>query len=64
MDTANHHLVVAAGGAKGTDDGLVIQRRRNYYTREQALNLAAWLVALASRDDAAFFHAVQTIRNS
>lgn len=60
-DTANHHLVVKS---TGDADGVTIQRRRNYYTPDQALNLAAWLVALCSRDDNDFFRAVQAIRNN
>ncbi len=58
-DTANHFIV-------GVSEGMfVIQRTpRGYLTREQCINLAAWLIALADPTTAEFARVLQEIKKS
>lgn len=58
IDTTNHFLV----GVRG--DGLIVVNQPvGVISRERALNLAAWLVALADRDDK-FEKLLEAVRNT
>lgn len=58
IDTLNRSLV----GVRG--DRVVIGRFRAELSKAEALNLAAWLVALAEDEDHAFGPVLEAVRNT
>ena len=59
LDTANHFMVAGQG-----DDLVIIQLPIGRLKKDRALNLAAWLVALADPEGKEFERVLEAIRNT
>jgi len=58
MDTFNKHMV----GAQG-DNIVIMMPPRGPMSKEEALIFAAWIVSLATYDDAEFQKALEAVRS-